>query len=156
MLSRIVVACVVAHWSQSLPERMRWFRRGNSGLRRRWQLLFDRLQNNALGHLVYLDAELLYVDAELLYAALNVGEFKGQGLKLLDQFIRGYRCNGRCLTVGRWLCCRDRQQPGQGRNLRPDHLHCLVAMGLPCQGEADAKQKDNEIAGKGARYSSTC
>src|SRR5215831_6729690 len=138
---------------QSLPRGVRWFRRGNPGLRRRF--LFDRLQNNALGHLVYLDAELLYRGAELLYAALNVGEFKGQGLKLLDQFNGSYKCGGRCLTVGRRLCCRDRQQPGQGRNLRPDHLHCFVAMGLPCQGETNAKQKDNEIAGKGARYSST-
>src|SRR5262249_1910813 len=156
MLSRISsLRALSPIGSQSLPRGLRWFRRGNSGLRRRWRFLFDRLQNNALGHLVYLDAELLYVDAELLYAALNVGEFKGQGLKLLDQFIRGYRCGGRCLTVGRRLCCRDRQQPGQGRNLRSDHLHCFVAMGLPCQGEADTQQKDNEIAGKGARYSST-
>src|SRR5262245_8553792 len=92
----------------SLPRGLRWFRRGNPGLRGRWQLLFDRLQNNALGHLVYLDAELLYLDAELFYAALNVGEFKGQGLKLLDQFIRGYGCGGRYLTVRRRLFCRAR------------------------------------------------
>src|SRR5262245_66191042 len=65
-----------------------------------------------------LDAELLNLDAELLNASPNVGEIKGHRLELLDQFNRSYQCGGRCLTVGRRLCCRDGQQPGQRRNLR--------------------------------------
>jgi hypothetical protein len=138
---------VVAHCPQLLPRGVRWFRRWNPGLRRRWQLLFDRLQNNALGHLVYLDAELLNLDAELLNASPNVGEIKGHKLKLLDQFNRSYKCGGRCLTVGRRLCFRDRQQPGQRRNLRPDNLYCFVAVGLPGQGGADTDQKKQRNSG---------
>ena len=91
----LIVTCVVAHCSQSLTRGMRWFRRGNPRVRWGWQLLFDRLKNNALGHLVYLDAELLYLDAELLYAASKIGESKGHGLKLLDQFNGSYKFGGR-------------------------------------------------------------
>src|SRR5262249_28480761 len=99
--------------------------------------------------LVLLGSELLYLDSELLYAAPHGDETE---LKLLHQLRRTCSRRGGPLTVGRRLRRRDWQQPGPRRSLRPDHLHCFVAVGLPGQGGADTDQKHKGIAGKGAGY----
>jgi hypothetical protein len=113
---------------------------------------FDRLQYRNVGHLVLLDGqlvllggELLYHGSELIYAAPHEEEteFKPVQLRRTCSRRRGP------LVVKRRLCRRDGQQPGQRRSLRPNHLHCFVAVGLPCQRRARADQNGNEKPGKG-------
>jgi hypothetical protein len=92
--------------------------------------------------------ELLYHESELINAAPHDKETEFKPLQL-----RRTCSPSGPLIVGRRLCRRDGQQPGQRRNLRPDHLHCVIAVGLPCQRRAHADQNGNGIAGKGAGHS---